>query len=181
MSATTCTARHRDVDSGKSGSVEDVELVASGDAFVGQTVNEITSSPVWATGHNAIIIAFDEGNFATQRIPTIAVTNKGPRGVRDKTEYSHYSLLVSLQQAFGLGCLQNSGAAAPMTPLFEEAGASTTPTLPPPFTPRRMVEHGQPDRRSKGGSPRVAEECRRMAGRSKSKLCNPRTPIEHHS
>ena len=119
---------------GKPGSVEDVELVASGDAFVGQTVNEITSSRVWASGHNAIVITFDEGNFATQRIPTIVITNKGPRGVKDKTEYNHYSLLASLQQAFGLGCLQNSCTATPMTPLFEE-------NLRQPATPASNADH----------------------------------------
>jgi hypothetical protein len=123
------------VDSGKAGSVEDDWLVAHGDAFVGQTVNEITSSPVWRSGNDAIVITFDEGNFATDTIPTIVVTNHGPRGVTDNTAYNHYSLLASVEQAFGLGCLQSSCAATPMTPLFEPTGSTSTPPLPAPFTP----------------------------------------------
>lgn len=123
------------VDSGKAGGVEDTSLVANGDAFVGQTVNKITSSPVWGSGNNAIVVTFDEGNFASDQIATIVITSKGPRGVTDNTSYDHYSLLASIQQAFGLGCLQNSCTASPMTPLFEPAGSTSTPTLPPPFTP----------------------------------------------
>jgi Phosphoesterase family len=123
------------VDSGKSGSVEDNFLVAQGDKFVGQTVNAITSSPVWEKGNNAIVVTFDEGNFASDQIVTIVATNHGPRSVTDNTSYDHYSLLASLQDAFGLGCLQSSCSATPMTPLFEPSGSTSTPSLPAPFTP----------------------------------------------
>ena len=123
------------VDSSKFGDVDDTYLVAHGDAFVGQTVNAITSSSMWETGNNAIVITFDEGNRATDQIPSIVVTNHGPRGATDNTPYDHYSLLASLQQAFGLGCLQASCAATPMTPLFQPTGSTTTPALPPAFTP----------------------------------------------
>jgi hypothetical protein len=123
------------LDSGKFGGTDDNWLVATGDAFVGSTVNAITSSPVWSSGNNAIVVTFDEGNFATDTVPTIAITNHGPRGVTDNTSYNHYSLLASLQDAFGLGCLQNSCSATPMTPLFNPSGPSTTPALPAPVTP----------------------------------------------
>ena len=123
------------VDSGKSGDVNDTWLVAQGDKFAGQTVNQITSSPVWASGNNAIVITFDEGNVKTAKIATVVVTNHGPRGVKDNTSYDHYSLLASLQQTFGLGCLLNSCSARTMDPLFAITGSSTTPALPAPFTP----------------------------------------------
>jgi len=123
------------VDSGKSGDVDDTWLVAKGDAFVGTTVNQITSSPAWGSGNNAIVVTFDEGNVKTSKVVTVVATNHGPRGVRDNTSYDHYSLLASLQQTFGLGCLLNSCSATPMTPLFQITGSSGTPTLPPPFNP----------------------------------------------
>jgi hypothetical protein len=123
------------VDSGKFGDVDDTYLVARGDAFVGQTVNAITSSSIWERGNNAIVITFDEGNRATDQIATIVVTNHGPRAVTDNTQYDHYSLLASLQQAFRLGCLQASCTATPMTPLFQPTGSTTTPALPAAFTP----------------------------------------------
>jgi len=123
------------VDSGKFGDVDDRYLVARGDAFVGQTVNAITSSSMWETGKNAIVITFDEGNTATDQIPTIVVTNHGPRALTDNAPYNHYSLLASLEQAFGLGCLQASCSAAPMTPLFQPSGSTTKPALPGPSIP----------------------------------------------
>lgn len=123
------------VDSGKSGDVDDTWLVSQGDAFVGQTVNQITSSSTWAKGNNAIVVTFDEGNTATEKIPTVVVTNNGPRGITDKTSYDHYSLLASLEATFGLGCLLNSCSANTMNPLFATPGKTTTPTLPAPFSP----------------------------------------------
>jgi phosphoesterase family protein len=123
------------VDSGKSGDVNDTWLVAQGDAFVGQTVNAITSSSLWASGNNAIVVTFDEGNVKSDKVVTVVATNHGSRGVKDNTSYDHYSLLASLQQTFGLGCLLNSCNAHLMTPLFQITGSTGTPTLPAPFVP----------------------------------------------
>lgn len=121
-------------DSGKAGDVDDNFLVAQGDAFLGQTVNAITSSSMWHTGHNAIVVVWDEGNVQTDAVPAIVATNTGPRGLVDNSApYDHYSLLLSIEQAFGLACLQNACSASPMTPLFNyTGGSSTTPKLPAP-------------------------------------------------
>jgi hypothetical protein len=121
------------VDSDKTGTVQQSWLIAQGDKFVGNIVNEITSSSMWQTGNNAIVVTFDEGNTANSEIVTIVITNHGPRGVIDNTSYNHYSLLASLQQTFGLGCLLNSCSATPMTPLFAITGSTSIPSLPPPF------------------------------------------------
>src|SRR5258708_19334380 len=75
------------------------------------------------------------GNNPSQTVATVVITNHGPRGVKDSTGYDHYSLLASLEGAFGLGCLQNACMATPMTPLFQITGSTTVPTLPAPFTP----------------------------------------------
>jgi hypothetical protein len=123
------------VDSGKAGDVDDTWLVAQGDRFVGQTVDAITSSPVWMNGTNAIVVTFDEGNTVNDQVVTIVVANHGPRGTRDQKSYNHYSLLASMQGAFGLGCLQNSCGANTMAPLFQIVGSTSVPTLPAPFTP----------------------------------------------
>lgn len=123
------------VDSGKAGDVDDNYLVSQGDKFVGQTVNDITSSPVWASGTNAIVVTFDEGNVASDKVPTVVITNHGPRGLRDNTSYDHYSLLATLQQALGVGCLLNSCNATPMAPLFQVTSSNGVPTLPGPFSP----------------------------------------------
>src|SRR5215472_2758970 len=121
------------VDSGATSSLQQSFLIAQGDAFVGSVVNEITSSTLWLSGNNAIVITFDEGNTATSTIATIVATSHGPRGVTDKISLNHFSLLASLEQTFGLGCLANACTANLMTPLFAITGSATVPTLPPPF------------------------------------------------
>jgi arylsulfatase A-like enzyme len=95
-------------------------LIARGDRVVGDLVRKIQSSAAWRSGDNmAIVITFDEGagktregccavtpaapsNFGGGHIPTIVITNHGPRGVRDDTAYNHYSLLRTIEDAFGL-------------------------------------------------------------------------------
>ena len=67
------------VDSGSTGSVQQSFLISEGDKFVGDVVNQITSSSMWQAGNNAIVITFDEGNTANSQIMTIVVTNHGPR------------------------------------------------------------------------------------------------------
>ncbi|HEY6349333.1 MAG TPA: alkaline phosphatase family protein [Candidatus Angelobacter sp.] len=121
------------VDSGATSSVQQSFLIARGDAFVGSLVNAITSSSMWLAGNNAIVITFDEGNTPTGLVATIVITSHGPRGVKDKTSLTHFSLLASLQQTFGLPCLANACTANLMTALFTITGSMTVPTLPAPF------------------------------------------------
>ena len=119
-------------------------LIRRGDAYAGALVKRIQATHAWASkGNVAIVITFDEGagktregccavtpnapsNFGGGHIPTIVITNHGPRGVRDDTAYNHYSLLRTLEDAFGIN--QRLGHAADgkkgvraMTPLFAVA------------------------------------------------------------
>ena len=121
------------VDSSNIDTVQQSRLIAQGDKFVGEIVSQITSSSIWQKGNNAIVITFDEGNNATSRVLTVVVTSHGPRRFQDNTAYSHYSLLASLQQTFGVGCLLNSCTANPMAKLFSISGSTTVAKLPPPF------------------------------------------------
>jgi phosphatidylinositol-3-phosphatase len=112
-------------------------LISAGDTYVGQIVTEIMHSDVWQHGRNAIVITWDEDDFADQGQPgtgccgsnvggghvvTIVITNTSHRHIVDNTPYNHYSLLLSFEDAFGLPCLQNACDAAdgvkPMTALF---------------------------------------------------------------
>jgi phospholipase C len=108
------------IDSATPGTFMDNALVTLGDTFAKNLVNEITGSSLWSKGTNAIVITWDEGNLATSRIPAIVITNHGPRGLRDNTSYNHYSLLLTVEKAFGLGCLQHTcdSNVKPMAPLF---------------------------------------------------------------
>jgi hypothetical protein len=95
-------------------------LIRRGDGAVADLVRRIQASPIWSEpGNVAIVITFDEGagktregccgvtpgaasNFGGGHIPTLVIANHGVRGVEDDTPYSHYSLLRTIEDAFGL-------------------------------------------------------------------------------
>jgi hypothetical protein len=116
-------------------------LIRRGDAAVGKIVDEIMDSSIWRSRENAaIVITWDEddgggregccgvtpgaaSNFGGGHIATIVMTNNGPRGVRDATPYNHYSLLRTIEDAFGIHDYLGLAAASdqgvkPMLPLF---------------------------------------------------------------
>jgi phosphatidylinositol-3-phosphatase len=99
-------------------------LIGRGDRVIGQLVDRIMRSPIWlADGNTAIVITFDENdkdervgpdqgccdtesssaaNSGGGHIPTIVITNHGPRAVIDATPYNHYSLLRTTERLFGI-------------------------------------------------------------------------------
>jgi hypothetical protein len=126
---------------------QDNDYVKRGDDAAYWLFRSITTSPVWHQGRNALIIVFDEGNGPTtcnydstvtptlppascyaqknynDPVPTIVATNYGVRGVQDHTFYTHYSLLRTIEAAFGL-------------PYLRHAADPTTKTLAPMLAPR---------------------------------------------
>ena len=116
-------------------------LIRRGDQEIGRLVAAIQATKAWKSKANvAIVITFDEGsggsrggccgvtpdapsNYGGGHIPTVVITNHGPRGVADPTPYSHYSLLRTLEDVFGLSAYLGHAAesdkgVAPMLPLF---------------------------------------------------------------
>ncbi len=62
-------------------------------------------------------------NSGGGHIPTVVITNHGPRGVVDDTAYNHYSLLRTTEAAFGIAeylghAADERGGVLSMTPLF---------------------------------------------------------------
>ena len=41
-------------------------------------------------------------NFGGGRVATIVIANHGPRGLQDATPYNHFSLLRTVEDAFGI-------------------------------------------------------------------------------
>jgi hypothetical protein len=121
-------------------------LIRRGDAYTGELVRRLQATRAWqGQGNVAIVITFDEGVGGSHdgcctapvggtivgggHIPTIVITNHGPRGLQDQTPYNHYSLLRTLQDAFGIAeHLRHAGDTAngvrPMTALFATSGGT---------------------------------------------------------
>ena len=116
-------------------------LIRRGDAILGKLVGDLQATRAWrGAGNMAIVITFDEGsggdragccgvtpaaasNYGGGHIPTIVITNHGPRGLADDTPYNHYSLLRTLEDAFGVDTYlghanDREKGVLPMTRLF---------------------------------------------------------------
>src|SRR5260370_35762921 len=66
------------------------------------------------------------------RVAKMVVTSHGPRHFKDAAHYSHYSLLLTLQQNFGVASLQHSCDAGvkPLKPLFAVTASTASAFTP---------------------------------------------------
>jgi len=86
----------------------------------------IHESPVWHKGHSAIIVVWDENDYAVQpiinQVVTIVDTNYGFHEITSGQFYTHFSLLRSIEGGFSLPCLNHACDASTntMTDLFGE-------------------------------------------------------------
>ncbi len=97
-----------------------------GDAFLKSTVSEIIQSRAWSE-KSAIVIVWDEDDYSGYAgcchspkgvdgvtlggasAPAIVITSKNREHFVDSTTpYNHYSLLATIEQLWGLGCLENA-------------------------------------------------------------------------
>ncbi|HEX7471960.1 MAG TPA: alkaline phosphatase family protein [Candidatus Limnocylindrales bacterium] len=93
--------------------------IEQGDAFLEAMVPRITSSADFAD--SLLLITWDEGSTATGgggRVATIVVSDRVPPGFRSKVAHTHYSLLATIQEAWGLGCLRESCRANDLREFF---------------------------------------------------------------
>lgn len=122
-------------------------LIQQGDQYAKQLVTTIMSSKAW-TNDSAIVITWDEnessglsspnrgyasstgccaspGGEGGGRVPAIVVTNT-PTHTVSLRPYNHYSLLRTVEDNFGLGCLANTcdSAVTAMSDLFPPSGKS---------------------------------------------------------
>lgn len=120
------------------------KTVQAADSYLKYLVTTIMSSPAW-TSDSVIVVTWDEnessglpsngptrGYAGTEgccasppgdgggRVPAIVITNT-PTHLVSLRPYNHYSLLRTIEDNFGLGCLANTcnSAVQPMTDLFQ--------------------------------------------------------------
>jgi hypothetical protein len=99
--------------------------IALGDQEIQKLVTTIKASPVWTRGHNAIVIIWDENDYSAapnvNQVAAIVDTSYGTHGLTSNRFYTHFSLLKSIEEAFGLACLNHAcdTSTAVMTDLFQ--------------------------------------------------------------
>ncbi|HWC24282.1 MAG TPA: alkaline phosphatase family protein [Flexivirga sp.] len=78
-------------------------------------------SPVLPAGDPAVSPTWPGGVYGGGLVPMIVVTKDGPRHVTDNTAYNHYSMLLTIEQGFGLtklGFTSDSRQVKPMWSLI---------------------------------------------------------------
>ena len=99
-------------------------LIILGDQAVEKIVDAIHSSPAWNQGNNAIVLTWDENDYAVQpiinQVVTIVDTNYGFHAIQSGQFYDSFSLLRSLEGGFGIPCLNHAcdSSTAAMTDMF---------------------------------------------------------------
>jgi hypothetical protein len=87
-------------------------LMAVGDQELQKLVTAIKASPVWKEQRSAIVILWDESDYAispiTNQVVAIVDKNYGPQGVQSTAFYTHFSLLKTIEAAFRLPCLNHA-------------------------------------------------------------------------
>ena len=89
--------------------------VADGDNWLKAFLPKITGSSAFA--NSVVFVTFDEGTTNVNgggHIMTIAITPGMTAGFKQSATYTHYSMLRTIEQAWGLPCLGSAGSAATM-------------------------------------------------------------------
>ncbi len=100
-------------------------IITRGDNFIHTIVPEIMNSPAWNEG-SAIVIPWDESDTSSDgcckspigingvtlgggNVLLIVITSRGARHITlSNSSSNHYSLLATIEQLWGLGCLGNA-------------------------------------------------------------------------
>lgn len=87
-------------------------LIILGDQAVQKIVTAIHASPAWNHGNNAIVVVWDENDYAVQpiinQVAVIVDTNFGLHGDQFNAYFDHFMMLRAIEAGFGLPCLNNS-------------------------------------------------------------------------
>ena len=92
-------------------------LIATGDAFVRDTVNSIMNSSAW-NGNSIIFITWDESDFPFSdvsgccdavpgggRVVMLTISHSDHSARTSDVAYNHYSMLATIEDGWKLGCL----------------------------------------------------------------------------
>jgi phosphatidylinositol-3-phosphatase len=99
-------------------------LSLQADTTLNRVITAIHASPVWEQGNNAIVVVWDESDYSgvqnalpagkpypiqlQNRVPLTVEPNHHVRGVRSQQFYDSFSLLKTLEGAYGLRCLNHA-------------------------------------------------------------------------
>ena len=94
--------------------------VAQGDTWLSTAVPALLASPAWTEQNSLLVITWDEDDNAPgNQVATFVIASGVPAGFTSAVAYNHYSLLRTIEAAWGLEPLTaNDGQAAVMSDFF---------------------------------------------------------------
>ncbi|MCL4486704.1 MAG: alkaline phosphatase family protein [Chloroflexi bacterium] len=94
--------------------------VSAGDDFLKQFAPRILNSAAWQQG-GVLFLVWDEGTTnlgGGGHVPLLVVSKQVPAGFKTSTAYNHYSLVRTIEDAWGLGCLNLTCSATELAGFF---------------------------------------------------------------
>jgi phospholipase C len=93
--------------------------VATGDAWLAREVPAILASRAFTAQRSLLVVTFDEGDSSDNVVDCVFAGPAAKRGFVSSRPYTHYSLLRTIENGFGLPVLTGDDAAAiPMSDLL---------------------------------------------------------------
>ena len=94
--------------------------VSTGDTWLKNNVPAILNSAAYTAQNSLLMITWDEDNSSSgNHVATLLIAKSVPAGFRSGVHYTHYSLLRTVESAWGLSPLTgNDGGASPMSDFF---------------------------------------------------------------
>lgn len=117
-------------------------LIATGDAFLSDTVGKIMASPAW-NGNSAIFIMWDEADFTGSgfqgfgddsgccdavagqgggHVVSLVISHSNSSHVTSTVAYNHYSMLATIEDGWQVGCLAFTCDTANVVPMADLTG-----------------------------------------------------------
>ena len=94
--------------------------IRAGDTWASTYIPTMLASPQYQAGHSAIILAWDEANNKTTRMPYIVISPYTKAGGTTATRYDHYSTLKGVQQMLGVTPLLGHAADATVRSIADD-------------------------------------------------------------
>src|SRR5579859_1255068 len=89
--------------------------ISTGDGWLQANLPAIFDSPAWKTQNSLMFITWDEGLTDNNQVATLVISRSVTPGFRSSVSYNHYSLLRTVEAAWGLAPLTTyDGHASPM-------------------------------------------------------------------
>jgi Phosphoesterase family len=97
--------------------------IAQGDTWLSSQIPALLSSPAWTQQRSLLVITWDEDDNAPgNQVATLVIADGVPAGFQSAVAYNHYSLLRTIELAWGLAPLTANDAGATVMSDFFPGG-----------------------------------------------------------